>query len=62
MDLTKKNQKDLRMMQLFVICMQESMDMKEMWAMETRDTVMLKEICYISNSLCDKILSFVLLS
>lgn len=44
------------MMQLFVIRVQESINMKEMWATETQNTVMPKGVCLISNSLSDEVL------
>lgn len=50
------------MMQLFVICVQLSINIKEKWATETQSTIIPEEICHFSNVLCDKVPLFILLS
>ncbi len=47
-------------MQLFVIRVQQSINMKEKWATETQSTIIPEEICHISDVFCDKVSLFVL--
>lgn len=47
-------------MQLFVICVQQSINTKEKWATEIQSTIIPEEICHISNVFYDKVSSFVL--
>lgn len=45
-------------MQLFVIHVQQSINMKEKWATKTGSTIIPEEICHILNVFCDKVSSF----
>lgn len=47
-------------MQLFVIHVQQSINMKEKWATETQSTIVPEDICHITGVFCDKVSSFVL--
>lgn len=47
-------------MQLFVIRVQQSINMKGKWATETQSTIIPQEICHISDVFCDKVSSFLL--
>lgn len=55
-------ERPLHVMQLFVICVQLSINIKEKWATETQSTIIPEEICHFSNVLCDKVPLFILLS
>lgn len=47
-------------MQLFVIRVQQSINMKEKWATDTQSKIIPEEMCHICDIFCDKVSSFVL--